>query len=279
MSLAGRRIRVNDVDLNVVIEGEGRPVILLHGFPDSAFLWRNQISALACKGYKVIVPDLRGFGDSDAPQGKRHYTFDIITGDVIALLDHLDIKKVSVIGHDLGAVVGWLLAIHHPERLIRYVAVSVGHPRAYRSGIEQKLRAWYALGFQFPFVSEGTVRMFDWYVLRRMTGAHPETDHWIKDLSREGMLTAGLNWYRANMLKILFGDFPNAKVPVLGIWSTGDRFLSQDQMKNSARYVDGPWLYEKLEGPSHWIPLDASDQLNTLLLNYLGQRVPNAPHD
>ena len=278
MSLAGRRIKVNDVHLNVVIEGEGRPVILLHGFPDSAFLWRNQISALAGNGYKVIVPDLRGFGDSDAPRGKRHYTFDIIASDVIALLDHLDVEKVSVIGHDLGAVVGWFLAIQHPERLIRYVAVSVGHPRAYRSGIEQKLRAWYALGFQFPFASEWTVRMFDWYVLRRMTRAHPETDHWIKDLSREGMLTAGLNWYRANMIKILFGDIPNAKVPVLGIWSTGDRFLSQDQMKNSVRYVDGPWLYEKLEGPSHWIPLDAPDRLNTLLLNYLGQRVPNAPH-
>ncbi len=273
MGLAGRKIKVNDVSLNVVIEGEGRPVILLHGFPDSAYLWRNQISALAGNGYKVIAPDLRGFGDSDAPPGKSHYTFDVITSDVIALLDFLGITKVSVIGHDLGAVVGWLLAIRHPERLFRYVAVSVGHPRAYRSGIEQKLRAWYALGFQFPFVSEKTVRAFDWYVFRRMTGDHSEDDHWFKDLSREGRLTAGLNWYRANALKILFGDFPNAKVPVLGIWSTGDRFLSQDQMKNSGRFVDGDWRYEKLEGSSHWIPLDAADRLNTILLDYLGQTV------
>ena len=273
MSLAGRRIKVNGIRLNMIVEGEGNPVILLHGFPDSAYLWRNQIKALAGNGYMVIAPDLRGFGDSDAPPGKKNYTFDIITNDVIALLDLLGIRKVSVVGHDLGAVVGWLLAVRYPERLFRYVAVSVGHPRAYRSGIEQKLRAWYALGFQFLFVSERVVRAFDWYILRTMTGTHSEADHWVGDLSREGLLTAGLNWYRANALKILFGDFPNAKVPVLGIWSTGDRFLSQDQMKNSERYVDGEWRYEELEGSSHWIPLDAAHRLNTILMAYLGQAV------
>lgn len=271
MSLAGQRIEVNDVTLNVIIKGEGHPVLLLHGFPDSAYLWRNQIRSLAANGYKVIAPDLRGFGDSSAPEGKKHYTFEVITSDVITLLDHLAIGKAFVIGHDLGAVVGWLLAIYHPDRVARYVAISVGHPRAYRSGIEQKLRAWYALGFQVPFVSEWVVRAFDWFIFRKMTGSHPEADHWFNDLSRKGLLTAGLNWYRANMFRILFEDFPNAKVPILGIWSTGDGFLSQDQMKNSSRYVDGDWRYERFEGPSHWIPLDAPDQLNTLLLTYLSQ--------
>lgn len=271
MKRTGHRIKVNGIELNVIVEGSGPPVVLLHGFPDSSYLWRSQIGALTDSGYRVIAPDLRGFGESDAPQGREHYRFGIITGDVIALMDHLGIGKASVVGHDLGAVVGWLLAIHYPGRVVRYAAVSVGHPRAYRSGIEQKLRAWYALGFQFPRVSERIVRAADWYVLRAMTKHHPETEHWIRDLSRPGRLTAGLNWYRANMRGMLFGNVPHAKVPVLGMWSTGDRFLSQDQMKNSSRYVDGAWRYERLEGPGHWIPLDVPDRLNRLLLDFLGQ--------
>lgn len=272
MSLAGQKIKVNGIQLNVVIEGEGAPVILLHGFPDSSYVWRNQIKVLAGSGYKVIAPDLRGFGDSDAPQGRGQYTLNIIAKDVTELLDHLDIKKAIFVGHDWGAALGWYLAIRHPERIERYVAISVGHPRAYRSGIEQKLRGWYAFAFQFPVISEQMVRACDWYVLRKMTGNHAENDVWIKDLSREGRLTAGLNWYRANGLGVIFGNFPNVHVPVLGIWSTGDRFLAQDQMKNSARYVNADWHYEKIDGSSHWISLDAPDRLNALLLDYFGRQ-------
>ena len=274
MRLAGQKIKVNGIQLNVVIEGEGAPVVLLHGFPDSSAVWRNQIKVLAGRGYKIVAPDLRGYGDSDAPQGRGQYTLNIIAKDVTGLLDHLGIKKAFVVGHNWGAALGWYLAIRHPERIERYVAISVGHPRAYRSGIEQKLRGWYAFAFQFPVISEQMVRAFNWYVLRKMTGNHPENEIWIKDLSREGRRTAGLNWYRASGLGVMFGNFPNVHVPVLGIWSTGDRFLSEDQMKNSVRYVDADWHYEKIEGSSHWIPLDAPDRLNALLLDYFGKSLP-----
>jgi pimeloyl-ACP methyl ester carboxylesterase len=272
MNLKAQIIRVNDINLNIVMQGTGPAVILLHGFPDSAYLWRNQIPVLAEAGYKVIAPDLRGFGDSDAPEGKKHYTTDKLVGDVIALMDYLGVSKACVVGHDWGAIIGWILSIFHPELVDRYVAISVGHPKVYSTaGLEQKLRAWYAVAFQLYGIAELTIRMNNWFMLRKLTKDHPETNHWIDDLSRRGYLTAGMNWYRANLMKMLLGNFPPSKVPTLGIWSSGDIFLTEDQMKNSGAYVDAPWRYEKIEGSSHWIPLDAAERLNQLLIEYIKQ--------
>lgn len=269
MSFKGQKITVNNINLNVVIEGKGRPVILLHGFPDSARIWRDQIKFLTSRGFQVIVPDLRGFGDSDAPEGKENYALETIVGDVTALMDQLGINRALVVGHDWGAIVGWMLAIKHPQRVECYVAISVGHPLAYRSDFIQKLRSWYAVLFQIPFLSELGVSAIDWFLLRKLTGNHTETNNWISDLSRKGRLTAGLNWYRANFSRLLFDDFPHVKVPVFGIWSSGDIFLSKGQMLKSAAYVDGPWRYEMIDGASHWIPLDVPERLNRLLLEYL----------
>lgn len=272
MSLKGQSIKINNLQFNVVIEGKGAPVILLHGFPDSAYVWRKQINALQQKGYQVIVPDLRGKGDSEAPPERKQYGIDIICSDVVALMDYLGIEKARVIGHDWGAVTGWVFAGHYPERVKCYVAMSVGHPRAYRSNIEQLLRGWYTVLFQIPYVAEQSIRAFDWLLLRLLTNNHTEMNHWIADLSRKGRLSAALNWYRANEIHMLFGDFPQIKVPVHGIWSTGDIFLSETPMLLSARYVDAPWSYERIEGSGHWIPLDAPERLNTILIDYLARQ-------
>jgi pimeloyl-ACP methyl ester carboxylesterase len=270
MSLKGQTIEVSGIRFNVVIQGNGPDVVLLHGFPDSGHLWRNQIPALVKEGYRAIVPDLRGCGDSDAPVGKANYTIDSLIKDVTGLMDHLGIKRAAVVGHDWGAILGWFLAIEHPERVDRYVALSVGHPTAYKkAGIEQKLRSWYAVAFQFPVIPGIMSRSFNWLLFRVLAQNHPEMGRWIEDKSRLGRLTAGINWYRANFTRMLFGSVGHAKVPVFGIWSTGDIYLTERQMKMSTLYVDAPWRYERIENSSHWIPLDASERLNTLLIEYL----------
>lgn len=272
MSLKGQTIAAGGVKLNVAVEGKGPDVMLLHGFPDSASLWRNQIPALVDAGYRVIAPDLRGFGDSDAPVGRKHYTIDTIVQDVEAVMDRTGIKSCCLVGHDWGAIIGWAFAISRPERVERYVALSVGHPRSYsRAGIEQKLRAWYAVSFQFKGIAEKVTKARDWFIMRRFTNNHPECERWIEDMSRPGRLTAGMNWYRANLVRMLVGDFPNVKVPVMGIWSSGDRYLTERQMTDSAAYVEAPWRYERIEESSHWIPLDAPRELNEVLMEYFGQ--------
>jgi pimeloyl-ACP methyl ester carboxylesterase len=274
MSLKGQSIKINNLNFNVVIEGKGSPVILLHGFPDSAYVWREQIKALSQKGYQVIAPDLRGTGDSEAPRERKKYGVDIICSDVVTLMDYLGIEKAAVIGHDWGAVTGWVFAGNYPQRVKCYVALSVGHPKAYRSNLEQLLRAWYTVLFQLPYIAEKSLRAFDWSLLHKLTNNHPEAGHWIKDMSREGRLSAALNWYRANEVHMLFGAFPRITVPVLGIWSADDIFLSEKQMLLSAKYVDAPWSYERIEGSGHWIPLDAPERLSNILIDYLAGKNP-----
>ena len=279
MSLKRQTIEINGIKLNVVIEGNGPEVILLHGFPDSAYLWRNQIPALVKAGCRVIAPDLRGCGDSDAPVGKTNYTIDTLIKDVTGLMDHLGIKRAPVVGHDWGAILGWFLAIKHPDRVDRYVALSVGHPTAYKKGgIEQKLRSWYAAASQFPAIPEILTRSFNWLLMLVLTQSHPEMVHWIEDKSRPGRLTAGMNWYRANFTRMLFGNAGYVEVPVFGIWSTGDIYLTERQMKMSTLYVDAPWRYERIENSSHWIPLDAPERLNKLLIEYLKQPFTTSGH-
>jgi pimeloyl-ACP methyl ester carboxylesterase len=272
MSLQGQKIQINDINLNVVMEGSGPAVLLLHGFPDSAYLWRNQIPAFVAAGYQVIVPDQRGFGDSDQPEGKEQYVLDKIVADAVALLDVVGVDKARVVGHDFGAIVGWLLAATRPDRVDRYAALSVGHPAAYRgASIRQKELGWYALAFQFEGLSEELFMAEDWCLFRELGRDHPEIGHWIKDLSRPGRFTAGLNWYRANYVPLMISlpALPPIQVPVMGVWSTGDFALTEEQMISSAQYVQAPWRYERLENVGHWIPLDAPTPLNDLLIEYL----------
>ena len=141
-----RTLPINGLNLNVIIEGEGPDVLLVHGFPDSHQVWREQIPALVAAGYRVIAPDLRGFGASAAPTGKGAYQVANFVSDLLGILDALQIARVRLVAHDWGAVCGWQFAIAHPERVERFVPMSVGHPEAYpRGGLAQKLKGYYVL--------------------------------------------------------------------------------------------------------------------------------------
>jgi pimeloyl-ACP methyl ester carboxylesterase len=262
-------LRVNGVNLNVTTAGKGDPVLLLHGFPDSAELWRHVIPRLVAAGHRVIAPDQRGFGRSDAPRGARNYTVEQIGRDAMAVLDLLGVKRAKLVGHDWGALIGWHLAGAYSHRFERYAALSVGHINAYASaGLRQKLKGWYVLAFQVPGLAEALFGGADFAVLRAYLGKHPELAKWTADLARPGRLTAGLNWYRANFGRLLAPDFPRASIPVMGVWSDRDVALAEDQMVNSARFVDAPFRYERLAGVGHWMPLDAPEAVSDLLLDF-----------
>ncbi|MGH9207732.1 MAG: alpha/beta fold hydrolase [Acidimicrobiales bacterium] len=270
MEFENTRLQIRDVTLNVVIEGHGPPVLLVHGFPDDHSVWRAQIPALVKGGFQVIAPDMRGCGRSDAPPERAAYHIDQLVGDLVGLLDRLGINTVRLVGHDWGAFICWYLCLRHPERIDRYAALSVGHPAAYaRGSIEQKLKGYYVLLLQLRGLAEWALRARDWRLFRSLTGFPTECPHWIANLSRPGRLTAAINYYRANLSLILARNLPPATVPVMGIWSSGDRFLAEAQMRSSAHWVRGPWRYERIEGANHWLQLDAADQVNTLLLDYL----------
>jgi pimeloyl-ACP methyl ester carboxylesterase len=267
----GRIIEVNGVSLHVEDYGNGTPVLLLHGWPDSAYVWRNQIPFLTGRGFRVIAPDLRGFGQSSRPVEVTDYALSKSVGDVTGLLDALGVESVHLVGHDWGAAVAWGTAMAHPNRVEKLVVLSVGHPSV-RKSLRQDEMAWYQLFFQFDGIAEANLAYDDWAWLRRFLRGAGDQERYEQDLSRPGALTASLNWYRANLAPKMPGpspELPPVVVPTLGIWSTNDQYLDGERMENSGEYVKAPWRYEVIEGASHWIPLDAPDRLNSLILDWL----------
>jgi pimeloyl-ACP methyl ester carboxylesterase len=273
-AMAVRKIAINGIELNLLDEGQGPPVLLLHGFPDSHRLWRHQVPALRDAGLRVLAPDLRGFGESTMPKAVDDYALMLVVQDIVALLDALGVERTHVVCHDWGAAAGWVLASLHPQRVEQLVALSVGHPNAtLQAGLDQREKAWYMLLFQFEGVAEELLQRDDWRLMRDFARHHAECEQWIADLSRPGALTAALNWYRANAHpKRLLGPprlLPNVQAPTLGIWSSDDRYLVEASMARSGEFVDGPWRYERIEGASHWMQLDRPRLVNRLIVEFL----------
>lgn len=263
---------LNGISLHLVEEGTGFPVMLLHGFPDSSRLWQEQTVALAEAGFRVIAPDLRGFGRSDKPKKTSAYKMTTIVSDLESLLDALGVEQAHVVGHDWGAVAAWAFAGHKPRRTARLVAISVGHPRSFvRAGPQQVMRSLYAVFFQIPAAPEAVLRANNFKALRAVL-PDSEVDRYLEELSRPGALTAGLNWYRANGRPWQLAsarNYPEVKVAAMGVWPSNDSWLGEKQMIGSERYCKGGWRYERLEA-DHWIPLTQPEALNRLLLEFLG---------
>lgn len=266
------RIPVGDLSLNVRSTGSGRPVLLLHGFPDSLSMWRDVTPLLAAQGRRVISYDQRGFGESDAPVGRHNYTIGRVVDDAVGLLNVLGIEEpVELIGHDWGALISWCLCLARPDLVRRHVAVSVGHPRAYATaGFRQKRMGLYTIFFQFPRIPEAVLSRAGYAGLRRwLDGQHPDEEQVVCDMSRPGRLTAGLNYYRANLVQVLTRKWPDCTVPTLGIWSDLDPFLAGDQMAHSERHMNAPWRFQRIEGAGHWLPLECPRRIAELALGWL----------
>ena len=268
-------IEANGLSFYVRDEGSGTPVILLHGFPDTGDLWRNQVPALVKNGFRTIVPDMRGRGRSSKPDAVSEYRLSSIVRDVTGILDALDVEKAHVVGHDWSAAVAWLLAALAPTRVDRLVAISVGAPGAGGGPtLEGLQKGSYRLLLLFEGVAEELLQRDDWRLFRLFLDGAKDTEAYVKTLSEPGALTPALNWYRANLpVQALLGrtggpQLPMIKADTLGIWSTGDLYLTEEAMTRSQQRVQGTWRYERVAG-SHWVPLDQPDRLNQLLLEFL----------
>jgi len=271
------RIEANGLGFEVADEGAGTPVVLLHGFPDTSVMWRHQVAALTAAGFRTIAPDMRGRGRSDRPPEVADYALTKIVGDVIGIMDALGVQKAHVVGHDWGAAVAWGVAMFAPHRVDHLVAISVGAPGAAPPpNLEALQKSWYRILFLFEGTAEDLAQRNDWYLLREMLqGGGEDFERYKADLSEPGALTAALNWYRANLpleRMIPAGpgpQFPPVAAPTMGVFGTADLYLTEAAMTSSASKVTGTWRYERLEGVGHFIPLEAPEQLNRLLLDFL----------
>ncbi len=266
-----RRLAIDGLGFHVRIAGDGPPLVLLHGFPDTGTCWRHQIAPLAALGRTVIVPDQRGCGATDMAETVGAYRVDRLVQDVVDIVDALAPDAAfDLAGHDWGAAVGWHLCAAHPERVRRFAALSVGHPEAYRrAGAEQRRKGWYLFLFITPWLAETVLRTRRFRALTVNAPTREDAERWVRDLSRPGRLTAGLNWYRANLTAAaLRSRLPAAAVPSLGVYGTADVALAEDQMTGSEAHVAAPWRYARLEGVGHWPQIEAAAAVNDLLARW-----------
>jgi epoxide hydrolase 4 len=276
---------INGIALHVVLAGpaSGKPLVFLHGFPEFWFGWRHQIDHFVSSGYRLIIPDQRGYNLSEKPAGIASYSIDLLAKDVVGVLDAVTDSKAFVVGHDWGAAVTWYLAARYSKRVSRTAMLSVPHPRVFIknliTNLTQLRKSWYVLFFQFPWLPERILRGRDWAPLARALrdtsprGVFSDSDleQYKESWNREGALTAMLNWYRAALLSpSKFAVDPEAsrvKVPALLIWGKNDQFAAEAMARESLQYCDDGHL-EMFETATHWVQHEEPAQVNTLLSQF-----------
>jgi pimeloyl-ACP methyl ester carboxylesterase len=261
--------------------GQGRPVVFLHGFPQTSFSWHHQLEAVAEQDYRALAFDQRGYSAGARPPEVSDYGIDRLVSDVLAVADAQGFATFDLVGHDWGAMVAWATAGLHPARIRSLTAVSVPHPGAFAAALlggdaDQAERSSYMGVFRQEGVAEKALLGEDGSGdgLRAMfagSGLPPDTeevDVFVAAMRQSGALTAALNWYRA-MSADAFANVGKISVPTLYVWSTEDIAVGRKAAEATADWVTGPYRFEILEGVSHWIPEAAPDDLNRLLLEHL----------
>lgn len=279
--LEDQSFQKDSVTLHAVVSGpkDGPAVVLLHGFPEFWYGWHRQIEPLAAAGFRVIVPDQRGYNLSSKPRGVASYALTELVSDVIAIADQLGQQRIFLAGHDWGAAVAWSAALLHPERIARLAVLNVPHPSVMRryvyTRLPQTLRSWYIFFFQIPGLPEASLSAFNFRAAARaLQGSSRPGTFSAKDLaqyrkawSQPGALTAMINWYRAAMrYRIPFRD-RTVSVPTRILWGERDRFLMTEMAHESLGYCTSGELFTFAEA-SHWLQHEESEKVSEMLIKF-----------
>jgi pimeloyl-ACP methyl ester carboxylesterase len=254
-------------------------IVFLHGFPEFWWSWRDQLTAFAGAGFWAVAPDLRGYNESDKPEGVGAYEIETLARDVADLIRALGREKAVVVGHDWGAVVAWAFAMYHPELLDRLAILNVPHPlvmlKNLRSSPKQLLKSWYIFFFQLPRIPEKFVARRDFEFARttfRIDGFDNETiEHYIDALRVPNALTSAINYYRASIRRAAKGRVPEMRdiqQEVLVIWGDKDRYLGKELAEPPKDMVPNARVVH-LPNATHWVQNDATQEVNRLLLDFV----------
>ena len=282
-----RTVETRGIALHVVEAGpaDGRPLVLLHGFPEFWYAWKRYLSPLAAAGYRVLVPDQRGYNRSAGPPGTSSYAADTLAADVVALIDSTGRQRATLVGHDFGGYVGWWTAARHPSRVDRLVVLNCPHPQAMLASLltnpRQIAKSWYIFLLQMPWLPERIMRFNSFVALRSIIRERrhgdllPSEDEaaYVEAWSQGNAITTMINWYRAAFRTSLQArSLPRITVPVLVIWGERDRYLSRSLAQASVEYCDSARV--TYVAATHWLHHEAPEVVNGLILQFLGERAP-----
>jgi len=278
-------VETNGIKLHVVETGpkEGPVIFFLHGFPEFWYAWRRQMDFFAPRGYRVIVPDQRGYNLSDKPPGVTPYRVDELAKDIVGLMDYYGQEKIFLVGHDWGGAVSWWVALKYPERLKKLVIMNCSHPLVFRKHLlgnpKQMQKSWYVFYFQLPgvvdkFASDGN---YEWPVQVLVETSRPGTfsgedlEKYREAFRQPGAFTSMVNWYRAAFQAKSEppADF-RVKVPTLILWGLDDVAFVPEQADESVAFCERGRL-EKFPDCSHWIEHEKAEVINPMILNFFAE--------
>lgn len=273
---------VDDIQLHIVAAGETDAplVVFLHGFPEFWYEWSEYIAPFVDAGYRVLVPDQRGYNRSDKPDGIRPYRLSRLSKDITDLIETEGRESAHVIGHDWGAAVAWDLALRHPDTVNRLGIINGPHPsvfvRTLGSNLTQLSKSSYMLFFQLPRLPEWYARRdgFEPWVTAMREGSRLETfteaafERYRRAWAQSGAPTAMLNWYRALLWYRPKPPRERVTAPTRIIWGENDQALVPEMAERSLDYCEHGTL-ERFPNATHWVPHERSDRVAALLLDHL----------
>lgn len=269
-------IKINGITLHTIITGSGEPLILLHGFPDFWYGWKNIILGLKDK-FQLIVPDMRGYNLSDKPDGIENYKLDILIEDIKGLSEKLGFTKFNLAGHDWGGMVSWALAEKYPEILKKLIILNAPHPKIFRKLITKDNDQKKASGYIVRFLKEGESFLFEnnfqalqlsVFGTAKNKKAFSEFDKekYIEAWSQPGALTGGVNYYKANRSYEEWSGIIN--VPTLVIFGMKDIFVLPKVLEGLEDFIKDLKIV-RIENASHWIMHDDPELVNSSIQSFL----------
>jgi len=278
----------NGLRMRIARAGKGPLVVMLHGFPECWYSWRHQLRALS-PHFTCVAPDMRGYGETDAPAGVDNYTIDKLVDDVAGLIKVLGRERAIVVGHDWGGGVAWATAMMRPEIVERLIVMNCPHPQKMRehlrSNPRQLLRSWYIFLFQLPWLPEALFRAGDFALVRRtlQKGAvqknafsAADLEHFRAAFDRPYSITAAINYYRALMRggflrKSVGSDLLGRKIeaPTMLIWGERDFALGKELTYEMEPLFSGPFQIKYIPDSGHWVQQEKPDLVNRYMVDFL----------
>jgi len=283
-SLEHQLIVTNGVRLHYVKAGSGPLMLFLHGFPEFWYSWRHQLAEFA-NDYTVVALDLRGYNESEKPQGIQAYRMGELVKDVQGVVRGLGFERCILVGHDWGGAIAWSVAYDSPELLEKLIIMNLPHPAKFQQGLQtpqQLLRSWYIGFFQIPLLPELLIQTANYSLIeqalrgmaiRKESFSDNDIQAYKDAAAKPGALTAMVNYYRAIVGSSLFrSQWSTLTVPTLMIWGEEDTALGKELTVGTEAYVEDFRLHY-IPHCSHWVQQEQPDLVNQYMREFLSPSV------
>lgn len=260
----------NGVKIHYVTQGKGPLVIMIHGFPDYWYTWRDQMPALA-KHFQVVAIDQRGYNKSDQPKGVENYQLDKLVEDVLAVIRHFKQEKAILVGHDWGGIVAWTFAMKHPQKIDRLIILNLPHPkglvRELANNPEQQKNSQYARDFQ---AEDAAKKLMPELLVFWVT--EPEARNHYLEAMRRSSMEGMLAYYKANYPKAPYKtdqEFPPVRCPVLMFHGLKDSYLLPGALNDTWKWITRDLTLVTIPDAGHFVHRDAAKLVTRRMVSWL----------